>query len=81
MTVKLYVDFRPDWNQRMENPLGSREVRDRMEQLAKGALVQFVHQLSVTVTAVDSDGFARAITRYRGDPPRRAACPHCGGYL
>jgi hypothetical protein len=81
VTVKLYVDIRPEWSQRMENPLGSQVVRERMEMLAASALLQFVHQLSVTVTAVDADGFAQAITRYRGDPPRRPACPHCGGFL
>jgi hypothetical protein len=81
MTVRLYVDFRPSWMQLMESPIGSVEVRTRMEALARNALRQFVHQDSITVTAVDEDGFVFAFTRWRGAEPTRPTCPHCGGYL
>ncbi|HMH59316.1 MAG TPA: hypothetical protein VK537_09060 [Galbitalea sp.] len=81
MTVRLYVDFRPSWMQLMEAPIGSLEARSRMEDLARNALRQFVHQDSITVTAIDDDGFTFAVTRWRGAAPTKATCPHCGGFL
>ncbi|MGV3711966.1 hypothetical protein [Pseudolysinimonas sp.] len=82
-TTRLLVDFRPNWYQVMELPVSSREVRERMEQLAASALRQFVHQQSVTVTAIASDGFAHQITRYRGEDRTKlpTTCPHCGNFL
>jgi hypothetical protein len=80
MTTTIYVDLRPQWYQVMESPVSSTEVRQRMEALAASALLQFVHQQSVRVTATEG-GFSFQIERDRSGPPTRKSCPHCGGFL
>ena len=83
MSTRLYVDMRGSWFQIMDAPVESGAVLERMELLAKNALRQFVHQESVTVTAIsDDDGFVRQLVRERGlSQGIRRACPHCGGFL
>jgi hypothetical protein len=80
MTTRLYVDVRGGWYQMMERPLGSSEVRRRMEDLAAAALSQFVHMDTVRVTAME-DGFVITMDRDRTGPPKQKTCPHCGGFL